>query len=205
MPDGSEIRNRHRVPYWFMSTIDAWRAEMPSSLRAARNPSDGQKVCSRCNETKPLSAFGQYTDKRQNRPQATRYHAKCHGCRTQAARDWNAANPELHAQRSLASAKRNRRRRRAKSYGLTEIELAALEAAQQGICLICREFAEDGLVIDHDHETGAVRGLLCTGCNVGLGAFRDDPRRLAAAIIYLRKGGRGVFAEPDRESPSRVA
>ena len=84
-------------------------------------------------------------------------------------------------------------------------KLAALEAAQQGICLICRKFADDGLVIDHDHESGAVRGLLCTGCNVGLGAFRDDPKRLLAAIIYLREGARGVFAEPDREGASRIA
>jgi len=75
---------------------------------------------------------------------------------------------------------------RAKKYGLTTDELAALIAEANGRCAICRE-EMDPLHVDHDHETGLVRGLLCNGCNTGLGMFRDSECRLVAAIEYLRK------------------
>ena len=50
-------------------------------------------------------------------------------------------------------------------------------------CVICG--AEEKLVVDHDHKTGAVRGILCNHCNRGLGHFRDDPSVLEFARIYL--------------------
>ncbi len=60
----------------------------------------------------------------------------------------------------------------------------ALLAAQDGRCAICHEVAPR-LAIDHDHSTGAVRGILCDPCNMGLGHFRDNPELLAEAIRYL--------------------
>ena len=59
-------------------------------------------------------------------------------------------------------------------------------------CEICgiraTELTKKTLFIDHDHNTGRVRGLLCTNCNAGLGMFRDDTTLLKSAIDYLNKG-----------------
>jgi hypothetical protein len=53
-------------------------------------------------------------------------------------------------------------------------------AAQDGGCAICGALpAVRDLAVDHDHKTGAVRGLLCMSCNTGLGHFHDDPELLA--------------------------
>jgi predicted nucleic acid-binding Zn ribbon protein len=76
--------------------------------------------------------------------------------------------------------------RRPETYGLSGDELAAL-LAQHSVCAICGTSAwgSKGPQVDHDHATGAVRGVLCTKCNRGLGLFNDDPSRLSAAAEYL--------------------
>lgn len=59
-------------------------------------------------------------------------------------------------------------------------------AAQGGRCAICRqEPGRRALDVDHSHETGAVRGLLCELCNKGLGCFRDSLDALRRAVVYL--------------------
>lgn len=50
-------------------------------------------------------------------------------------------------------------------------------------CVICG--SEEPLVVDHDHNSGAIRGMLCNHCNRGLGHFRDDPTLLEFAAQYL--------------------
>ena len=57
--------------------------------------------------------------------------------------------------------------------------------APVGTCPICLCMAK--LVRDHDHKTGLHRGLICDGCNRGLGFFRDSPLFLRGAIVYLKK------------------
>jgi hypothetical protein len=69
---------------------------------------------------------------------------------------------------------------RAVRYGLSLADFEILDARE--VCDICPAPAQ---VVDHDHVTGAVRGVLCKSCNYGLGNFRDDPALFVSAITYL--------------------
>lgn len=83
---------------------------------------------------------------------------------------------------------REGRRKRERQFGVSHDEFLAMLATQDDVCAICRN-GNDGarqLSIDHDHETGAIRGLLCDRCNPMLGYARDQIPVLSAAIEYLR-------------------
>ena len=71
-------------------------------------------------------------------------------------------------------------------YNLEVKEYIALCEEQGGLCAICQTFTPR-LCVDHSHETGENRGLLCHKCNVGLGQFNDNIQLLADAISYLAK------------------
>ncbi|AOQ27515.1 endonuclease VII [Rhodococcus phage Espica] len=75
------------------------------------------------------------------------------------------------------------------TYGITEDEYQAIYEFQGGRCYFCQRAKGTGrkrLSVDHDHETGMVRGLLCKSCNRDvLGHLRDDPNAFQRAIDYL--------------------
>ena len=77
-------------------------------------------------------------------------------------------------------------------YGLTIEQFEEMLKAQDSKCAICGEVQEsEKFHIDHNHDTGAVRALLCKGCNQGLGLFREDSRRLLEAVNYLERHNNG--------------
>jgi hypothetical protein len=82
------------------------------------------------------------------------------------ARRWAKENPERHAANQ-------RRAHLKKKYGLSEADFDALVLAQDGKCKICLKTPRGRLHVDHSHDTGKIRGLLCTGCNTRLGWFEQ--------------------------------
>ena len=82
-----------------------------------------------------------------------------------------------------------------KNFGITLETYKSKSEQQQGLCAICNkpEITKDNrtglvrnLAVDHNHNTGQVRGLLCRGCNQGLGNFQEDLQRLKNAVAYLK-------------------
>lgn len=141
------------------------------------------------------------------------YARRAHGCRCRICRiAWNerskryyAANREKHAEYCAKSNSNKpsyyQERHRIKKYGLDASDWDELFQKQGGRCAICgtdQVSPRRGWHTDHDHEAGAVRGILCPGCNVGLGHFREDPKILAAAIEYLATA-RHTVCRPTRD------
>lgn len=79
-------------------------------------------------------------------------------------------------------------------YGITLEEYNMKFSEQNGCCAICRKHQTEiikTLCVDHNHETGKVRALLCDDCNKGLGHFKDNPELLEFASQYLKEFNNG--------------
>ena len=77
--------------------------------------------------------------------------------------------------------------RNLKNFGMTPEQYEERLEAQGGVCAICKgpPVSDKVYCVDHDHQTGAVRGLLCRKCNSGIGYLRDDPSIVRVALEYL--------------------
>lgn len=151
-----------------------------------------EKLCPRCKQVKLIAEFRREGDG-DNR-EAPIWHY-CRGCNRDECRERGQEKIKSGEAR-LGYKKRYKTKRwekLLKQYGVTQKQYEAMEAAQNGLCAICRQpetiMYKDvlcRLVVDHDHKTDKIRGLLCRACNIALGNFRDDPERLRRAINYLR-------------------
>lgn len=81
-----------------------------------------------------------------------------------------------------------------KNFGISLEDYQKMFVEQKGVCAICQQSekaSRNGTVrwlnVDHNHQTGNVRGLLCTNCNVSLGMLKDNTEILTKAIVYLHK------------------
>ncbi len=92
--------------------------------------------------------------------------------------------------KALSDGERKRR------FGITPEEYEKRFQSQSGTCAICKQPETatrlgkvKALSVDHCHKTGAIRGLLCSDCNTGIGKLKDDPKVLRSAIQYLENLG----------------
>lgn len=107
-------------------------------------------------------------------------------------KEWRARNRERFNQNQQEWRKNNPKKvlqYQLKKYDITVEEYEELLKRQHGRCAIC-DSDDPGpkkmfFPVDHDHETGRVRGLLCWTCNVGLGCFKDNPVLLRLAADYI--------------------
>lgn len=162
------------------------------------------KQCSKCGRKLPLDAFYRETAGRDGRRgdcidctkayRAGRY-ASIREREIARTKAWQLANRDRHlatqrARRQRPEVKaRERNAHLTRKFGITSATFDELLVAQGGVCAICgRPPREDiSLHVDHEHETGRVRGLLCFRCNNALGDFDDDPVLLRHAIEYLAR------------------
>lgn len=142
-----------------------------------------EKECSVCNEVKPIAQFraGARLDS-QGRPQ---FRGLCLGCHSDTNTASRRARPASHRERDS-------RKSAAQKFGLTLDEyngaVALATQEQEGCCKICAApFGDVTPHLDHCHETGALRGLLCRNCNVALGLMKDNPDWLRAAAEYVEQ------------------
>ena len=150
-----------------------------------------KRCCYTCKKTKTLDNF--HKDKKEARGVSYR----CKDCAKKAAKDWRELNPErsrekvkelflLNKEKYYTS---HKDRELEKKYSLTREDYERLLHETGGQCRICFRVFGTGAytkpVIDHCHETGKTRGLICRQCNIGLGAFRDNTGALLNAIRYL--------------------
>lgn len=144
---------------------------------------DGERWCSICEQWKPVAQFG--PDNR--RPGALL--RRCRPCQVQAvkdSRDKNGSWPAWQNNQYL------------KKYGITLDDYDRMADEQDHKCALCGQpettSNKERLCIDHDHETGKVRRLLCSNCNRAIGLLGDDPELLRRAAEYIeahRAGGPG--------------
>lgn len=149
------------------------------------------KKCPKCCEVKPESAFWKRGD---GRPAS-----RCKECSVLANKEWRQANPGYEKARYENSRTETRERHLIRKYGVNLAQYKKMLDAQNGKCAICGALEKDQFKgvfhVDHCHISGAVRGLLCRGCNHVLGHLKDDPTKLRNAIQYLRKSPKSLAAQ----------
>lgn len=154
-----------------------------------------RKVCTKCHIEKPISDF--YFRRSKERKNGY-YTSDCKECACNTIKKWyrNGGKKKCQDHKATEAGKarvqRNRFSSRVRMHGISEEEYLLMYEIQDGACAICgntQSIKHNGKVIslsiDHNHDTGQVRGLLCHHCNAMIGHAREDVDLLKKAIKYI--------------------
>lgn len=151
----------------------------------------GVKRCSMCKKDKPLSGFSK------NRSRSDGLRAYCKDCASVVDKKWRIENPEKSRRISKTSYDRHMTPEKRFNYKLKHVynlkreDFDKMYDTQNGKCKLCyKEIkAQVQSHVDHNHDTGVIRGLLCSKCNLGLGHFYDNSDVLVRASKYILMEG----------------
>lgn len=144
-----------------------------------------EKSCSTCGDVLKLECF--YS----NPGQKTGYSSVCKKCHSKAGKEYRKRPEVIKKNKKKSKEWYENNKEKIKDwelqnkYGITIEQYNIMIKSQDNKCIICEK--EDKLFVDHNHDTGKVRGLLCHFCNAGLGCFRDNINNLKQAIKYIEE------------------
>lgn len=147
------------------------------------------KKCKKCGHTKERSKFS----KSGNASKDTIKNS-CKACDKLQTAAYQIKNKDKIALRKKGRAKESREWHLRTTYGLSIESYDAMHKSQNGCCKICsiveKHAPRQILYVDHDHDTGAVRGLLCGKCNTAIGLLQDSSEFTIKATTYLQENGK---------------
>ena len=165
--DGLQVRCRECVAEYSAAHYRRRRAAIGKPVREKVAVPAGHKLCRQCGEVKPHSEW------HRNATASDGLATRCKACKAVQGR-------QGHLKRA---------------YGITEADRQGLVASQGGVCCICLAALPEH--VDHCHETGRVRGVLCFNCNSAIGKLGDDPDAVRRAAAYLE----GIAWKPTLVAP----
>jgi hypothetical protein len=135
------------------------------------------RTCKTCKQEKPLELFAKGSGYKGG------FRPHCLSCR----REYENSNFHKHKHKRPYDYEKDKDIKLKRTYGITYSEYLEILESQDNRCAICGTDNTNtrALAVDHCHDTGIIRGLLCSNCNTGIGNLRDDINLLQKAIQYL--------------------
>lgn len=143
------------------------------------------KTCRVCKEEKPLERFYRKSSNKDGRSTI------CKPCDSKKGKEWARKNPEKRrkiVRRYYENNPLRYQKHAYRKYGVPDSLMDSVYKETSGPCWICGVLPEEDRAhcVDHDHETGEFRGVLCRSCNKGLGHFKDNKDLVERASKYLK-------------------